>query len=318
MVMSANASSKNPVFVPDHKKAELKRLTRAPAIAWPTLAVAIWVVGGVIMIDYLALTGAIPLWAAMLLNVLFMYPVFHVAHDSLHRAASSNRWFNDKLGSLVLLFTIPEVSLGVFRYSHMQHHRFTNDDKDPDHYVDGSNWVSTIFRWMTFELYYVYYNLTSSDPRGLKAVKSGLPMAVGTVVVYALLCYLGYWKEATLLWLIPSRIAITMIGGVFLWLPHVSEAADGGIEHMHSSNSSRDNLTAGTTMRVGSERILNVLCQWHNHHLIHHLWPTTPAYNHGKVWQLLEPELRSRDLNIQHNFDLLPTFSTGSASQVAS
>jgi fatty acid desaturase len=315
--MSTNAAADNPVFIPEYKKAELKRLTRAPVIAWPTLAVAVWIVGGVIMVDYLALTGAMPLWAGMLLNVLFMYPVFHVAHDSLHRAASSNKWLNEKLGSLVLLFTIPEVSLGVFRYSHMQHHRFTNGDKDPDHYVYGSNWVSTVFRWMTFELYYVYYNLTSGDPRGLKAVKDGLPMVAATVAVYTLLCYLGYWKEATLLWLIPSRITLAIIGCVFLWLPHVSETEDGSIEHMHTSNSSGDKLTAGTTMRIGAESVLNVLCQWHNYHLIHHLWPTTPAYNHQKVWQLLEPELRSRDLNIQHNFDLLPTFSAGGLSKVA-
>jgi len=315
--MSANASSKNPIIIPEHKKAELKRLTRAPVFVWPTLALAFWVVGGVITIDSLALLGVMPLWVAMLLNIVFMYPVFHVAHDSLHRAASSNAWLNDKLGRLVLLFTIPEVSLGLFRYSHMQHHRFTNEDNDPDLYVQGANWASTVFRWMTFEFYYLYYNLTSSDPRASKVLKKGLPMVAATAAVYTLLCYLGYWKEATMLWLIPSRIVLAVIGCVFLWLPHVSEAEDGSIEHMRTSNSSRDNLTAGTTMRIGSEGVLAVLCQWHNYHLIHHLWPSTPAYNHKKVWQLLEPELRSRDLNIQHNFDLLPTFAVGGASSVA-
>ncbi len=309
--MSANASSKNPVVIPESKKEELKKLTSAPTIAWPTVALALWISVGVSTTCYLALIDIIPLWAGLCLNILFMFPVFHVAHDALHRAISSNQWINDKIGSFALIFAIPEVSLGIFRYSHMIHHRFTNGEKDPDHYVHGSNWLSMIFRWMTFELYYVYYNLKSGNPRSLRAVKSGIPMFALTIIVFSTFCYLGYGLEATMLWLIPSRITIALIAGIFLWLPHLSEGKNGSIEHIHTAKSSHDNLTAGTTMRIGSEGILKVLMQWHNYHLIHHLWPTTPSYNHEKVWKLLESELRARDLNIQHNFQLLPTFYPG-------
>jgi fatty acid desaturase len=65
-------------------------------------------------------------------------------------------------------------------------------------------------------------------------------------------------------------------------------------------------------MRLGFERLLAPLMQWHNYHLIHHLWPTTPSYNHAKVWKLMEPELRERDLRIQQGFALIPTLHIGS------
>ena len=95
--MSSNASAKNPVCVPAAKKAELYRLTNPPVIAWPTLALMLFVVGGVIGTDAAALQGALPLWGAMLLNVVFMYPVFHVAHDAMHRSASSKLQLGDQV-----------------------------------------------------------------------------------------------------------------------------------------------------------------------------------------------------------------------------
>ena len=63
---------------------------------------------------------------------------------------------------------------------------------------------------------------------------------------------------------------------------------------------------------------MDTLMQWHNYHLIHHLWPTTPSYNHRKVWQLMEPELRARDLRIQHGFALIPTFHPGGTTAIGS
>lgn len=56
--------------------------------------------------------------------------------------------------------------------------------------------------------------------------------------------------------------------------------------------------------------------QWRNYHLIHHLWPTTPSYNHAKVWKLMEPELRERDLRIQKDFGLVPTLHIGGTTTV--
>ncbi|PKO49460.1 MAG: hypothetical protein CVU31_00490 [Betaproteobacteria bacterium HGW-Betaproteobacteria-4] len=113
--MSANASSKNPVQEPAHKKSELYRLTNPPLVAWPTVVLMFYIVLGVAGTDIAAIKGLIPLWAGALMNIVFLWPIFHVVHDSMHRAASSNITLNDWIGSLGLLAFAPHVSLGVFR-----------------------------------------------------------------------------------------------------------------------------------------------------------------------------------------------------------
>jgi beta-carotene hydroxylase len=314
--MSSNASSKNPVGIPSEKKAELYRLTNPPKLAWPTLWLMVYIVIGVIAVDWAAVTGRIPLWAGMLLNVGVMWPVFHVAHDALHRAASSNLALNDWIGRVGLLMVVPQVSLEVFRYSHMIHHRFTNDPQDPDHYVHGSWWTLPL-RWMTFDLSYAWYNARSKDPRGRKTLLQTLPYCAATLIAIVLLCYTGHGLELVLLWLIPSRVTLALIAFAFLWLPHLDGDEHGKLVHITTAASTTNNLTAGTTMRLGLERLLAPLLQWHNYHLIHHLWPTTPSYNHAAVWRLMERELRERDLRIQHGFDLIPTFHPGGSTPVA-
>jgi beta-carotene hydroxylase len=315
--MSSNASSKNPILVSPDKKAEHYRLTNPPLIAWPTLAILVFIVVGIVGTDTLALNGHVPLWAAAMLNVLFMYPIFHVAHDATHRSASSNVQLNDWMGRIALLMIAPQVSLSTFRYSHMIHHRFTNEAKDPDHYAHGP-WWNIVFRWMTFDLSYAVYNWRSGDPRGVKTLKDTLPLAAMTVALVAALVYFGYGWEVVMLWLIPARITTALIGFVFLWLPHLDGDEHGQLQHITTAASTQNNLTAGTTMRMGNEPVMDALMQWHNYHLIHHLWPTTPSYNHRKVWQLMESELRARDLRIQHGLALIPTFHPGGTTAIGS
>jgi beta-carotene hydroxylase len=311
--MSSNASAKNPVPVPSEKKAELYRLTNPPAIAWPTFALMCFIVFGVTATDAIAVQGLVPLWAGMLLNIVFMYPVFHVVHDATHRSASSNVELNDWIGRVGLFFIAPYVSLSTFRYSHMIHHRFTNDPKDPDHYVHGP-WWNIVLRWLTFDFSYVVYNLRSGDPRGVKTIKDTTPLALLTLAVVAVLVATGHGREVLMLWFIPSRIVVMLISLVFLWLPHLERNEDGQLAHITTRDPAVDNLTAGTTMRIGKEGLLDTLMQWHNYHLIHHLWPTTPSYNHRAIWRLMEPELRGRTLRIQHGFDLAPTLHAASST----
>ncbi|MBA5688929.1 fatty acid desaturase [Rugamonas apoptosis] len=308
--MSSNASSKNPVRVPTEKKAELYLLTNPPKVAWPTVMVLAYIVVGVISVDVAAVRGLIPLWAGMLLNVVTMFPMFHVMHDAMHRAASSNVKLNDWIGRIDLLVVGPHTTLELCRYSHMMHHRFTNDAKDPDNYIHGSWWTLPL-RWMTFDFSYAWYNLTNDDPRSRKVMLRALPNMIATALVAGWLIDHGYGWYVLLLWFIPTRIVCGLIAFVFLWLPHLDGDENGKVGHITSAGSTTDNLTAGTTIRLGSEGILNFLMQWHNYHLIHHLWPTTPSYNHAKVWKLMEPELRERDLRIQYNFDLIPTLHRG-------
>ena len=309
--MSSNASAKYPVSVPADKRAELYRLTNPPKIAWPTVAVLAYVVIGVISVDVAAVLGFIPLWAGAILNIATMYPFFHVMHDSMHRAASSNVKLNDWIGRTVTFAVGSVGSLEMMRYSHMVHHRFTNDSQDPDHYFHGS-WWTLPFRWMTPDLRYVTYNLRSDDPRARRVIKKTLPYTIAMISAFGGIIYAGYGLELLMLLILPQRFMLGLMSFVFLWLPHLDGDENGELTHIKPAASSSENLTAGTTMRLGFERLLAPLMQWHNYHLIHHLWPTTPSYNHAKVWKLMEPELRERDLRIQQGFALIPTLHIGS------
>jgi len=313
--MSSNASAKYPVRVPPEKQAELYRLTNPPKVAWPTVMLLIYIVVGIIAVDVAAMRGLIPLWVGALLNVATMYPYFHVMHDSFHRAASSNVKLNDWIGRIVMLAVGAQATLETMRYSHMMHHRFTNDVQDPDHYFHGSWWTLPL-RWMTVDYHYVWYNLRSTDPRARKVMLATIPYTVAVTSVLLGVIYMGYGWEFLILFYIPQRLTLGLIAYVFLWLPHLDGDENGELSHIKPAASSSENLTAGTTMRLGFEKILAPLMQWHNYHLIHHLWPTTPSYNHAKVWKLMEPELRERDLRIQHDFDLIPTLHAGSMTPV--
>jgi fatty acid desaturase len=308
--VSANASAQYPVSVPAAKQPELYRLTSAPKVAWPTVAVLAYVVGGVASVDVLAISGTIPLWGGTLLNVVAMYPFFHVMHDSMHRSASSNVRLNDWMGRLALFAVGSMGTLETIRYSHMAHHRFTNEARDPDHYFHG-RWWTLPFRWMTVDLHYEWYNVRSGDPRAHRVMRESLPYTIGLLSTFGAIVYFGHGVELLMLLFLPQRVTLFLMSFVFLWLPHLDRNENGEITHIRPASSS-ENLTAGTTMRLGFEPILAPLMQWHNYHLIHHLWPTTPSYNLAKVWGLMEPELRQRDLRIQHGLDLIPTRYVGS------
>ena len=126
----------------------------------------------------------------------------------------------------------------------------------------------------------------------------------------------GYGMDVLMLWFIPSRIVVGLVSFVFLWLPHLERDENGRLAHITSDDPAMDHLTTGTTVRIGSEGLLDPLMQWHNYHLIHHLWPTTPSYNHRAVWRLMEPELRARALRIQHGYALTPTFHPAGTTAV--
>lgn len=297
--MSKQKLAAAPVSVPPEKLRELQALTQPAFIAWPTAIV--WAIGmlGILSTHYLALTGQIPLWGACLALIAFMYLFFGVVHDATHRAISSVDSVNSFIGYTALFPVTPYVSLGLFRWAHMQHHRFTNGTKDPDQWVHGAWWTLPI-RWATFDIYYVYFVLRGDCKIGKRQLRGTLVRMALTIVAATLLARAGYGLELLALWLIPARITMAIFGFVFFWLPHVKEDV-----------SSQENLTLASGIRLGHEWLLNIVLQFHNYHLIHHLYPSTPPYNHPKIWKLLRPELMKRDLAIQYGFALQPSIHYG-------
>lgn len=291
-----------PIDVPDAKADAFLGLTVAPPLARPTAVLAFATISSVVLVDVLAVSGLLPLFVSAALNTVVYYWFFSVIHDGVHRAISSNKSLNDFVCQAAISVYAPYAAMPLFRWAHMEHHRFTNDERDPDSWCHGA-WWTLPFRWMTIDFYYGYRALTSSKPAVRKVVRDSLPyMVVGLALICAIVA-LGYGIELLLLWFVPSRVAFIGIGYSFFWLPHAHWP------HPEVNLKQSENLTLATTLRLGHEWIFNPLFQYQNYHLIHHLWPTTPFYNNERVWRLLEPELRRRDLAIVEAFETQPRFT---------
>lgn len=276
-------------------RARIKALTQPPGVAWPTLALLAVCIAVTIASIAAGVTGTVPLWAAGAINAVCAYLLFSVIHDSIHRAISTNLQINDWCGRIAATFMSPGSTLGLFRWGHIQHHRYTSEPRDPDSWLHGGRAWTLPLRWSVIDFYYVVFAIRSGD----HIARRYLPLAlVGAAIAIALasaLVAMGYWAELLMLWFIPTRLQAIFLGFTFFWLPHVP----------HDLTAAEDPYRA-TTVRLGHEWLLTPALQYHNYHLIHHLYPRTPFYNHLRVWRLLEPALRQHTLSIQHGFDIHP------------
>jgi beta-carotene hydroxylase len=277
------------------QRSQFKVLTRTPAIAWPTVAMWVGLTAVFLSCDILGASGRIPLWLGMLMNSVVGYAAFSVVHDSLHRAISTNTKLNDCIGQLALVLVAPYVSLKLFRWGHILHHRFANGPRDPDRALNGPWWQLPL-RWLLIDGVYLIYAIRHGDKVSRPFLIESCRSAALFASLIAASIVLGYGQEVSMLWFIPSRIIFLTLGFSFFWLPHVP----------HDTEQEKD-FTRATTIREGAEWFMGPALQNQNFHLIHHLYPMTPFYNNHKVWYLLEAQLRKKDLAIQHNFAIRPT-----------
>ncbi len=284
----------NTLSLPD-KERYFHRLKRTPVISWP--AVFLLLLGLVLMVaaSTLALQGAIPLWAGMLVNGLGLYLLFSIMHECLHRNFSTNNALNEILGRISLFLLIPAAPLEIARWAHFQHHRFTSSDEDPDNFIHHAKWWQIPFRWPNFDLYYLYRFLRDGGEQKTRHTGALVWFITVFITVIATLTYLGYGLEVLVLWILATRIALALIALVFVCLPHFP-----------ADITAQQNEYQATTIRQGWEWLLTPLFVYQNYHLIHHLYPTAPFYNYMKIWHLRYEELIANGPAIQTTFGLMP------------
>ncbi len=264
-------------------------------MSWPTVSMFIVLLFTIACAYILSLSGAIPLWGGTIINSIVGYLSFSVAHDSIHRSLSTNTRLNDLMGQGAIILFSPYIGIKLFRWVHILHHRFANGPKDPDIILQGA-WWTLPFRWILIDVLYLRHVIKNHKTCPKPSLNETIVMALITCVVFLILISMGYWMELLMLWFIPSRLVMLMLGFTFFWLPHAPH-----------DTSQEENFTRATTIRQGYETLLSPLLQYQNFHLIHHLFPMTPFYNNGKVWKLIEPELRQYDLAIQEGLAIQPT-----------
>jgi len=257
-----------------------------PVFAWPTLAlfgggISLWVAS-----TTLALTGSWPMWAAVIANAIASFVLFTVSHEASHHSASSSSALNTWLGRLSTPFFAPHAGYRMWRFVHMQHHRFTNhaDGSDPDHFTHrGARWTQPL-RWLTVDLWYIVFYLPKilTRPRGEVAEAVATWAILIGIAVAAIVNGLGI--ELLVLYFVPIRIAILALGWAFDYLPH----------HELTATPEEDRYRT-TRNRIGLERLLSPLLLYQNYHLVHHLHPVVPFYRYIAVWRRNEDEYLEHD-----------------------
>jgi ring-1,2-phenylacetyl-CoA epoxidase subunit PaaE len=259
-----------------------------PVPAFPRPTIALWI-GALVVYGAstaLAVTDAWPWWISTLVNGVAAFVLFTVAHEASHTAASSQAAVNRWLGRLSLPFFTPLASHGVFRFIHMQHHRFTNheDGSDPDHWTQRGPAVLLPLRWLTVDLHYVRFYLGRIGSRPAAEKRETLLSFVLVVGLLVVLALTGHAFEVLVLYLVPGRIAVAILAWSFDWLPHH------GLRDTPRSDRYRT-----TRNIVGLERLLTPLMLYQNYHLVHHLHPVIPFYRYIAVWRRNEAAYLDRD-----------------------
>ena len=114
-------------------------------------------------------------------------------------------------------------------------------------------------------------------------------MLQGTAVTLAVLALLavsiatGRFLDWLLLLFIPTRVAALILQICFSWLPH------------HPFDRTERYLNTRISLWPGG----SVLMLQQNLHLMHHLWPSVPFYNYGRLYRRLRPTLIAKGSPIQ-------------------
>lgn len=282
---------------------QFQTLMERPRIAWPTVILFISAWGLFVASCYSYINGLLPIGWAIGLNCIAAYMAFTVAHDATHSAVSTNRKLNDWLGRLSTMLLEPAPAFGLFRFVHMQHHKFTNDpEKDPDRYAGtGPKWLLP-FKWVTMDFAYFSHYL---NPRvfGKRPRKERVEFYAGGLVGVAIIAAAisgGWLTYYLLLHFVPTRIIKIFLTLSFDFLPH----------YPHKTKA-QDDPFQSTSNRVGFEWLMTPLFLYQNYHLVHHLYPTAPFYRNLKLWKAKQNYHEEQNPAIVGAFSLRPRTKKG-------
>ena len=258
--------------------------------AWKTVLLFLISFSLLLISIYTASVEIIPYWTAIGLNTVAIYLLFTPAHEAVHGNVRGShhhlKWLETLTGGISSLsFSAPYP---VFKHIHLTHHNHTNDPiEDPDYFVKGENIFMVILKcsFIVFGYHFHYWKNTKVFLQTAKGRKDFLVTNLLFGLMWLMVISWGMqagWQAPVLLWILPTWIATTFLAFVFDWLPH----------HPHAVQKryldTRIILFPGLTTFLLSQ----------NMHLIHHLYPSVPFYNYGKVFENVREDLEEKGSRI--------------------
>jgi len=204
-------------------------------------------------------------------------------HDASHGLLFKTEKLNAFFGQYFLGVVIG-VELNAYRKYHLKHHRFTQQDKDPDLGLSAAfpttKWglVRKALRDLSgitglklrLGQLYLAVRKPSEDETTQQAFNAkNVAMTYVANLILFLVCYLaGYWWIYFALWLLPLLTGFQLV----LRIRNIAE---------HAMTSKNDNpLTHARTTKANFMARIFVAPYWVNYHVEHH------AYMYVPCWQL--------------------------------
>jgi beta-carotene hydroxylase len=277
--------------------AEEKRiaLSLSPAVAWPTLILAVTLPAALLSVMTLGFVRVLPLWVCTPILAALSYAHYSLVHESIHGnvIASPKRlaWINTVVG------WIGSLGMGAgwpaLQRTHVLHHSHTNTERDPDIVVKGT-FARLLIKWLVMvpmsllPMFAIRFINRERYKRlgGILSPSEIAQVSAVTLFTWALLIAAiatGHVADWLTLWFMPTRLGILALNVFFQWLPH------------HPFDRTERYLNTRISLWPGGTFLL--LQQ--NLHLMHHLWPSVPFYNYARLYRALRPVLVAEGSRIE-------------------
>jgi ferredoxin-NADP reductase/fatty acid desaturase len=250
-----------------------RELARIPLFPPAEILLMLGVFAGLYFSTAMYLQGTLPLLVTIAINGVLIYVSFTPLHDATHRTVSSNRFINDLLGTISCLVLIPGITTGIYRYLHLEHHRFAGDPlKDPDEIFVATHPAWAIFVLMcpdiVWSVWYIRHWSSRSKAERLEYCAC-IAFYVGVHVVFLTS---PYAMTFFLCWMIPQRIGLALVLYFFARIQHPEDVK-------------WESAPFQTTVQIRCNPLNKVLMLGQAIHCVHHLLPSIPYYRYHRAWE---------------------------------
>lgn len=249
---------------------------RRPLLALPTAAMFTAVLTAVTASTTAWMNGLTPAWTVVVVNTVAIFLMFNIAHESVHYLVSRSKLINGFVGRVAISFVAPTFSLPGFRFIHLSHHTHVNETtgEDPDERVSHATGWRRPFIWVAADLLYAIFYLPRWRSRPRNERIEMVVLSTLSAVGFAAAAATGHLWTLAVMFFIPQRIMLLIVGWWFDWLPH------------HGLTATRvSNPYQATRARIGMDWLLTLPLLAQNYHLVHHLHPGVPFYRYKWMWR---------------------------------
>lgn len=256
------------------REPRFRALTTIPLVAPMEIGLVVGVFVLFTASSYLYLTGALHWLPMTVLNTFAVYASFTPLHDATHRTVSCNRRLNDLIGTISCLLLLPGITTRVYRFLHLEHHRYSGDEaKDPDEpFVSAPPWALP-FVMAGLDVLWSRWYISHWASRPLDERREFVASITFYVLFHAAWLMSPYALEFLVLWIIPQRLGLTCVAWFFAHIQHPKDVL-------------WEEAPFQATVRIVAKPWTRWLLLGQSKHHIHHLAPSVPYYRYHRAWEL--------------------------------